>query len=366
VGFRDAAYVSGNGTGDLVFQYTVTAGDEDPDGVQLLPSAPVGGTICDATGLEASPTLPVRHFASGVTIVGGGGGVAAVSTGVDESVVGTTTTAVADAQLVNVSSRARVVGSDANRALIVGFVIVGAKPKRVLLRAIGPALTALGVQGALGDPGLRVYAGGGGLVAENDDVSGAETKAVAAAVGAFALADGARDAALVVTLAPGAYSMVVSAGGADGVALAEVYDADEVGADGAAEIVNLSTRGYVDRGEGALIAGFVVSGERARRVLVRGVGPTLAKMGVDAALADPVLKIYRNGRLVGENDDWSVAAADVSAAAQVSGAFALAAGSKDAAVVLTLAPGAYSAVVSGAGGTTGAALVEVYARPAGS
>jgi hypothetical protein len=163
-----------------------------------------------------------------------------------------------------------------------------------------------------------------------------------------------------VTLQPGAYTLVVSPNGGDGVALAEIYDADASTAPDASAISNLSTRGQID-GEGSpLIAGFAVRGEGARRVLIRGIGPALTRFGVGSAISDPTLKIYQDGRLVAENDNWTNAIAENTSAATESGAFALAAESKDAAIVLTLEPGSYTAVVSGVGNTTGAGLVEVY------
>lgn len=353
---KDAVYVSGSGTTELVFQYAVTASDEDRDGVQLLPSAPTGGTIADTNGLAASPSLPVRHFVSGITIAAGSSGPG----GVTPAPVATSS------RLANVSSRMRVVEGDSSRSLIAGFVVSGTTGKRVLLRAIGPALTGFGVAGALADPRLRLYAAAGGLVVDNDNWSGAETRLAATATGAFNLSDGARDSAVVVTLQPGAYTLVVMPNGGEGVALAEVYDADVAGTTTGTEIVNLSTRGRVEGSEGLLIAGFAVTGTTSRRMLVRGIGPALATFGVANALSTPTLKIYQGERLVAQNSGWQAGAEEVAAAATATGAFALTAGSKDAAVVLTLAPGAYTAVVSGADNSSGAALVEVYELAAGT
>lgn len=350
--FKDAVYVSGSGTSELVFSYAVVAGDDDADGVQLLPSAPVGGTIRDATGLLASPSLPVRHFVSGITIAAGSGPGSApvtVSTAAAPAPV-------AAAQLMNVSARMHVSEGDAARSLIAGFVVTGTQPMKVLLRAIGPGLSGFGVAGALADPGLKLYSSAGALVAENDNWEGSETSAVAAGVGAFALTVGARDSAVTVTLPPGAYTLVVSPKGGDGVALAEVYAADQ----GASTISNLSTRGQIDGSGSPLIAGFAVQGTAPRRMLIRGIGPSLALFGVGATLQDPTLKIYRDGQLVAENDNWTTAGAENATAAAASGAFALGANSKDAAIVLTLEPGSYTAVVSGGGEASGAGLVEVY------
>ncbi len=356
--FKDATYVSGSGTNELVFQYVVSASDDDPDGVQLLPHAPTGGTICDSTGLAASPSLPVRHFVSGITVI-------AASSGPIVKAVTEASAGPAQAVLLNVSARLRVVEGDASRSLIAGFVIAGAKAKRVLVRAIGPALTAFGVPGALADPHLRLYSSSGALVAENDNWAGNDTSAAATSVGAFALSPGTRDAAVVITLAPGAYTLLVSPHGGDGVALAEVYDVDGEPAPGGSAIINLSTRGQIDGDGNPLIAGFTVRGNGSRRVLIRGIGPALTKFGVGGALEDPTLKIYRDGQLIAQNDDWTTAASEIVAANSATGAFALAADSKDAAIVLALPPGAYTAVVSGVGDASGVGLVEVYDLPVG-
>jgi hypothetical protein len=191
-------------------------------------------------------------------------------------------------------------------------------------------------------------------------------------VGAFKLAAGSRDAALVTTLSPGAYTAQVSGGGASGVVLIEVYDASTSAPVGAQQLINLSTRGFVDTGDGNLIAGFVVTGNAPKRVLIRGVGPALTAFGVSGAASDPMLKLYSGaGALVAQNDNWetpqpiaasqiAASRADLAAAAGATGAFPLAAGGKDAAIMITLMPGNYTAVMSGAADSTGAGLIEVY------
>src|SRR5581483_5061207 len=113
-------------------------------------------------------------------------------------------------------------------------------------------------------------------------------------------------------------------------------------------------------------AGFVVSGATPKRVLVRGIGPGLAAFGVKGTVADPALKLFLPGKTdaIAQNDDWQTAqltgggvtatATEISAAAAATGAFPLASGSKDAGLLITLAPGNYSAVMSGANNGTGA------------
>jgi hypothetical protein len=131
------------------------------------------------------------------------------------------------------------------------------------------------------------------------------------------------------------------------------------------ELINLSTRAQVGTGDGVLIPGLVVGGTTAKRVLVRAVGPTLATFGVTGVLADPTLTVFSGSTTIASNDNWQDAAGSslVAIAAAGAGAFALPAGSKDSALVLTLAPGAYTLRVAGVGGTTGVALVEVYTLP---
>lgn len=266
-------------------------------------------------------------------------------------------------RMVNLSVRTTA-GAGAN-TLIVGFVVNGTGPRSLFLRAVGPTLATFGVGGALADPRLTVYSGDA-VLATNDDWSNASNAATiattAAAVGAFALPAGSLDAALLTTFSPGGYTaQVAGAGGATGVALLEAYDA---GGGVGARLANVSARSAVTAGAGVLIAGLVVN-ESSRAVLVRGLGPALDVFGVTGTLANPQLRIYQGTQLVAENNDWSTAgdAALIAAAAQRVGAFALPAGSRDAALRLTLPPGAYTAQVSGVGGTAGVALVEVYEVP---
>ena len=254
--------------------------------------------------------------------------------------------------------------------LIAGFVIGGTEAKQILIRGSGPALAGLGVQGTLANPQLRLYRGSE-VIAQNDDWSaGADSATLAAAfqrLGAFAIAPGSKDAAFLVTLAPGAYTAHIVADATGGVALAEIYDASGNPNAEYQRLINISTRGDVATGENILIGGFIVTGNTPKKILVRATGPSLTACGVAGALADPRLGIFNGATRIAENDNWSAISADTTATAQAArdtGAFALANGSKDAALILTLAPGAYTAQVSGADGTsTGVALIELYEVP---
>jgi len=256
-----------------------------------------------------------------------------------------------EAWLANVSLRTSL---NAAQSVIVGLAVSGGV-KDVLIRAAGPALGQLGVAGAMADPRLELFFGAT-RVGENDDWPGALAPTVAAA-GAFAFGAGSRDAALRQTLG-GAYTVQVR-GRAAGTVLVEAYD---VGRGSAARLVNLSSRQRVGTGGDVLIAGFFVAGTGTQRVLVRAVGPGLAGFGVPGVLADPRLEVFdADGMRRAENDNWEAGLAVTFA--QVA-AFPLTAGSRDAAVVVTLSAGSgYTAHVAGIGGGTGEALVEIYELP---
>ncbi|MBL9201016.1 MAG: metallophosphoesterase, partial [Opitutaceae bacterium] len=263
-------------------------------------------------------------------------------------------------RLLNIATRAAVGG--AAGAPIPGFVLSGAGTKPIVVRAVGPTLAGFGVTGTLADPRLTLM-GGTATLATNDNWLAADGATMINA-GAFALNAGSRDAALVSNLGPGAYTAPISAvDNGSGIALVEVYD----GAPGTgATIVNASTRAFVGTGPNVLIPGFVVGGTGTLRLLIRAVGPTLGTFGVSDVLADPTVTLFSGTTALATSDNWSAApnAAEITAAAAAVGAFTLPAGSRDAALVATLAPGSYSAVVSGVGNTTGTALVELYVLPA--
>ena len=242
--------------------------------------------------------------------------------------------------------------------MIVGFVAASAK-KRILVRAVGPGLEAMTHLKTFADPQLTLYAGSA-VMANNAQWGGTPLlRDTFTAVGAFPLDNKSMDAAILSTLAPQAYTAVVSGTGT-GVVLAEIYDADSVPTSSAGRLVNLSARAHVGTGDNVLIAGFVIAGSSPVKVLIRAVGPSLSKVGVSGALVDPLLELYRGETRLTQNDNWGGSSTLTTAFTQT-GAFGLAnASSKDAAILVTLDPGAYTAVVSGVKGTTGNALVEAY------
>ena len=213
--------------------------------------------------------------------------------------------------LLNVATRAYV--GTGEQVLIAGFVVTGTTPKKMLLRAVGPALGAFGPSaGLLADPALELYTGPTRIFANDNwsaqanGATAAEIAAAAAQAGAFALPNNSADAALLVTLAPGVYTSIVrGAGGATGTALVEAY---EVGAGATNRLINLSSRAFADNTGRPLVGGFVVAAAAGttKRVLIRVLGPSLAKFKIADAMDDPFMEL-RNaaGDLLIKNDDWS-------------------------------------------------------------
>lgn len=264
-------------------------------------------------------------------------------------------------RLANVSVRAK--SGTGDNVLIVGFVVGGAGSKKILLRGIGPTLGAFGVGGTLADPVLTLDQLNGPTVGTNDNWS-ANASAISnlPAVGAFPLQAGSLDAAVVADLPAGAYTAKIEDKSSGvGAAMGEAYDSD---ASATPHFINVSARTAVVGEAETLIAGFVITGG-AGTVLIRAVGPTLASppFNLGGTLSDPVLRVYRQGESTPmyQNDDWGTSSSAAAVAAAASGrTFPLASGGKDAALLLTLPEGGYSAVVSGNNGTSGVSLVEVY------
>jgi hypothetical protein len=256
----------------------------------------------------------------------------------------------APATLVNISTRLRVLTAD--NALIGGFIVTGNTPKRVIVRAIGPSLASFGIPGVLADPVLELHGPGAFATITNDnwrDTQASEIEATGIAP------SNDLESAIVATLSPGAYTAVVRGNnGGTGVGLVETYDL-ELAAD--AQLANISTRGFVDLGDNVMIGGLILgNGNMNARVLIRAIGPSLSAFGVPDALADPVLELRdNNGALIGADDDWrDTQQAEIEATGIPPG------NDRESAIVQTLAPGTYTAIVRGKNDTTGVALVEAY------
>ncbi|MEO8045252.1 MAG: fibronectin type III domain-containing protein [Spartobacteria bacterium] len=320
-----AGYRVHYGTVAKPYSYTVesTAPTAEVSGLKTGVTYTFAVTAFNTAGGESPYSVPVSYTAGSPTLI-------------------------PPSALANISSRTQVgAGSD---VLIGGFIIDGVVAKKVALRAIGPSLSALGVAGALSDPVLQIADATGTVFISNDNwnVPGQEVSALGLAP------TDAREAALVVTLEPGAYTAIVSGKeGAQGVGLFDLYDLDSA----TGRVANISTRSLVQTADNVMIGGFILGGADPTEVIVRAIGPSLVPLGVADALADPTLELYdSNGTLLASNDSWrsdQEAAILATAVAPID--------DREAAVLQTLNPGAYTGVVRGAKGTTGVALIEVFA-----
>jgi plastocyanin len=257
------------------------------------------------------------------------------------------------AQPLNISTRMDVRTDD--QVLIGGFIISGTDPKEVVLRAIGPSLGAFGISNPLADPVLELHASDGSLITMNDNWKDTQESEIEAS-GFQPQND--LESAIIATLDPGNYTAIVSGkDGGTGVGLVEGYDLDQT-AD--SQFGNISTRGFVETESNVMIGGFILGGASGNaNVLVRALGPSLTAFGVTGALADPTLELHdENGALIGSDDNWKETQQSEIEATGLQPSNDL-----ESAVLETLAPGAYTAIVAGKNGTTGVGLVEVYNLP---
>ena len=265
-------------------------------------------------------------------------------------------------RLANLS--VRTAAGDAADTLIVGFAISANGGQTLLLRGIGPALSAFGVSGAMLDPQLNLFSGSTLIASNNDwyaDVAADDIARTAANLGAFPLPRSSRDAAFVRTLGSGSYTvhLTPASGGSAGrgVALVELYAS---AAANGGRVANVSARAQSASGADTLVAGFVVETATTRTVLVRGIGPGLSQFGVSGAANNPQLTLFRGDARIAANDDWQRDSGATAAAFSQLGAFGLPPASKDAALLLNLPAGSYTVHATNADNTGGVVLIEVY------
>jgi hypothetical protein len=330
-------------------------------------------TSYSATGLPAGLTInPLTGAIKGTPTVSGTFIVTITATNTTGS-SSTTLTIIIEplpsSRIVSFSARA--ISGPGSQTLIMGFIVAG-NGKNLLVRGVGPTLAAFGITTPLVDPMLTLY-NSSGIIASNDDWStttatgqnqASSITSTSARVGAFALPPGSKDSALLLTVHNGAHTTgLLRPNSTTGVALTEVYDIDTALG---SKLIGVAARMNVTAGEGTLIAGFAIAGNAPKTVLIRGVGPTLSVFGVTGVLADPQITVFSGSTVLANNDNWETSsgmtAALVAATARV-GAFALPAGSRDAALLVTLQPGSYTVQVTGVGATAGVALIEVYEVP---
>ena len=262
-----------------------------------------------------------------------------------------TATPTPNSHLANISTRMRVEVGD--NVLIAGFIIQGSGDKRLIIRGIGPSLATFGVTDPLQDPTLELYPqGSSSPIATSDDWP---NNSNAAEIVTSGLAPtNPKEAALLLPLATGTYTAILRGKGVStGIGLVEVYDLD---ANGAAQVVNISTRGFVLTGDNVMIGGLIITGNDPSQLVVRGIGPSLGDFGVPSPLADPFLELHDgNGALILANNNWRDSQ---ETALQQTGLAPT--NNLESAILISVSPGNYTALLKGADGGTGNGLVEVY------
>ena len=234
--------------------------------------------------------------------------------------------------------------------MIGGFIIDGDANKDVVFRGLGPSLSSLGLKRTLVDPALEVYDSTGALIEQNDNWTTLPPGTVPADLEPANPAE----SVIVTSLPPGSYTAVLrSVDGTEGKALFELYNL----APGNSSLLNISTRGVAGTGDDVMIGGFIVGGTAPARVIIRAIGPSLAAFGVTGVLPDPVLELHdQDGALIDQNDNWRSDHGQ-----EIINTNIPPSDEHESAIVATLAPGAYTAIVHDAGTAEGVALVEVYA-----
>jgi len=251
--------------------------------------------------------------------------------------------------LSSISGRLGVEGGD--NVLIGGFVISGTGAKQVLVRALGPTLSQFGVTGVLQNPVLELHNSAGAVILSNDNWGQAPN---AQSIPPNFRPPNGLESAILINLNPGAYTAVVrGVNNTTGVGLVEIYDLSPTSS---SHLTSISARGLVQVGDGVMIAGVAVQ-SGSKNVLVRALGPTLAGFGISNPLANPTLELHdANGALISSNDNWkSTQQAEIAATGKAPP------NDLESAIMRTLAPGNYTAIVRGVNNTSGVALVEVYA-----
>lgn len=254
-----------------------------------------------------------------------------------------------ESRLLNIATRLRVQSGE--NVLIGGFIIAGTTPKKVIIRGIGPSLAQF-FSGTLSDPTLELFQGNTSLASNND---WRETQAEIEATGLQPNND--KESAIVRTLAPGSYTAVLGGNaGSSGIGVVEVYDLDS--GPTTSKLANIASRGFVDTDNNVMIGGLIVgpTGGATATVVVRAIGPSLSNFGIAGALQDPTLDLVNaNGASLRANNSWMD-----SQQTEIEILNLQPSDIREAALIETLPPGNYTAVVRGAGNTTGLGLVEVY------
>jgi uncharacterized Zn-binding protein involved in type VI secretion len=252
--------------------------------------------------------------------------------------------------LGNISTRTFVQTGD--NVMIGGFIITGSGQKKVILRAIGPSLLNFGITNPLQDPTLELHDHTGAVIASNDNWMDAPNEQEI--IDSGLAPSNNLESAILTSLNPAAYTAIVrGANNGTGIGLVEAYDLDPAAA---SKLGNISTRALVQTGDNVMIGGFIITGSGQKNVIVRAIGPSLAQFGITNPLADPTLELHDgNGAVIAFDDNWKD-----SQEAEIQATGLAPTNDLESAIVATLAPGNYTAIVRGKNITIGVALVEVY------
>ena len=321
---------------------------EDPNGVDVRPGMTFSGTVTDGGKTYPFNGRLTNRVGRGYSVLDGFGFInaeAAVAAPIPTLPPNPNPVPI---QLVNIAGRLQV--GTADNVGIGGFIMKGNTSKRVLIRAIGPSLQASGISDTLQNPVLELH-DSGGAVTVNDDWRSSQ-QAEIQQTGIAPTDD--RESAIIATLPPGNSTAVIrGANNTTGIGVVEIYDLQtDVG-----QLGNLSVRANVQTGDNVLIAGVIINAGEARRVLCRAIGPELKSFAVPTALDNTTLELRDfNGVLLGNNDNWK----EASNASEISATGIAPTIDSESAVLQTLGPGRYTAIVRGANNTTGIGLAEVY------
>ncbi len=241
-----------------------------------------------------------------------------------------------------------------NDALFGGLIVDGSGAKKIIARAIGPSLP---LAGRLADPTLTLFDQNGAPLASNDNWQDDPVEAAKIKATGIPPTD-ADESAIVRSVNPGNYTAIVTgANSTTGLAVVEIYDLDPQPAP--ARLANIATRGLVESGDDVMIAGFILQ-QGTSEIVVRAIAPSVFGLSpaAPAALDDPVLELHDNqGNLLQSNDNWQETPFQ---AVQLTGIGLAPTSGVESALLTTLSPNNYTAIVRGAHGTTGHAVVEVY------
>jgi hypothetical protein len=336
-------------------------------GSDVTLSGTAGATTAVVTGSGTTYNVAVSGMTANGTVIAtipagaatdGAGNTSAASTSGDNTV---TYTGLNPPRLFNISTRMQVLTG--NDRMIAGFIVGGSTPKTVVINVAGPSLVPFGIPNALMNPTLTlVRSSDQTVVKTNDDW---QTQAIPGDLAALQASgfkpNDTAEPAVIATLDPGAYTAIVEGVNATtGVGLVGVFEVDH------AEIplVNISTRGQVLLGNDRMIAGFIIQGDNSKSVVINVAGPSLVPFGIANALMNPKLTVVRSSdqSIIATNDDWQAQANPADVAAIIATGFQPN-NSAEPALLLTLPPGAYTAIVEGATGGTGVGLVGVFAVP---